>query len=88
MRFIVTLLMMFVLINPALARQANNNSTCSDMYRTYMNEYDAGRSISNEQMLNFHNTCVSSNAVNNDEPLHRKLLLRVDNVKRFIIVKA
>ena len=88
MKYLVMLLMLFVLADPVLANQPNNNSACPEMYRTYLNGYDQGRSMSREQMLHFYFSCMSSNAVNNNEPLHRKLLQRMDNVERIRTVKT
>lgn len=83
MRTLIMSLALLLLADPVLANQGKAPSECLKMYRDYLHDHSTSRS----QVMNFLDDCMLTNHARNDEPLHRKLLQRVDDNKKIITVR-
>lgn len=82
-------LILMILTDPVMANQVTSSSECLQMYRNYLNDHSSSRSPSRSEIKNYLENCMpAANPVNNDEPLHRKLLQIVDEEQNIITVKA
>lgn len=92
MKFIFMLLILFVLTDPVMAKPANNNSECLQMYGTYINQYGASKYFPEQVLFNFADRCLAAGSRDNtafdDYPPHQKLLRIINNNKRITTVKA
>ncbi len=88
MKFIVMLIVLFLLTDPVLANQNQKNAECLAMYRNTLRDTNQHPS----QILNFLEMCAPANAVNNlqnsSERQHQKLLQVIDVDKRVTTIKV
>ncbi len=92
MKFIYALLPLFALsgtasAEPALNEHAGSHGKCQEMYRTYLNDAEAGSSITEQQLLNYANMCIPKSA-QQDKPRYFKLLQRINNQRPVITIQA
>jgi len=87
MKFILMLLLLFLLTDPVLAKPVNTTAECLNMYHSYLDEYGAGKLIPKAPMLDFIGHCLPDGTSNNrsDDPAyidgtqHQKLLQNFNN---------
>ena len=92
MKFIFALLPLFALsgtasAEPALNEHAGSNGKCQEMYRTYLNDAEAGSPITEQQLLNYANMCIPQSAHQNN-PRYFKLLQRINNERPVVTIQA
>ena len=97
MKFILMLLVLFVLADPvladpvlaapALAQPVSNSAECQNMHRGLMNAYDAGKPVSQKQMTYFVDACMSESTADKNQAFSRKLVQKAEDVKHINIVR-
>lgn len=88
MKFLLMVVVLFILADPVLAQSPKNNSECLKIYGTYMNEYGTSKHIPNKQMLNFIDQCLPTENASHNTQQHQKLLRNIDDDKRYNTVKT
>jgi hypothetical protein len=85
MKFILMLLVLFVLTDPVLAQPLNNTAECQTMHRGLTNAYDSGKPVSEKQIVQFFSRCVQNDITRSDEAFHRKLVQNAKHIKTVTI---
>ena len=64
MKFILMVLLLFILTDPVLANPGNNTSECLRMYDGYINDYGSSQYIPTEKMHTFITKCLPADYFN------------------------
>ena len=87
MKSLFMLLTLTVFTAPALAGQQESSGKCLEMYRTYIEHYEAKRLNPAPLLHKYADMCIPKSAQHN-EPQYFKLLQVIKNKKDIITIKA
>ena len=92
MKFILMVVLLYMLTDPVLAKPADNTSGCLLQYSTYMNDFGTSHFIPDELMLDFIDRCLPADSIydpaNSGKPQHQKLLQTIDRDRKILTIKT